>query len=225
MKLARDVGLRARGRIMATKNEEMLGCGFLVLVLLVLGAVIYYSGRWIGWWSVAQPDGLLPVPVLPAPPSPFLNKEQRIGSAPINLTALKEKVKDAKSRQRSTGDVIAKLKKEKQAVLVGLKNIGVRSPSDLKSNAKGQLYAQELLDVVKEITLLTKIYDEREEVIARLESAIRRSERLSLLKEAGATEEKLDQELDSLAGERATVPEAEIDRVLAQELTTEYPGN
>jgi hypothetical protein len=35
---------------------------------------------------------------------------------------------------------------------------------------------------------VAKKYDEREEVIARLESAIRRSERLSLLKEAGASE-------------------------------------
>ena len=125
--------------------------------------------------------------------------------------------------------------KEKEAILEGLRNAGVRSSADLKSNVKGQLYAQELRDVVTEISLLTRKYDEREEVIARLESAIRRSERLSLLKDAGATEEEvdelrktiyaLDQELDSLAGKQAAVPDVEIDRVLAQELTPESPGN
>jgi hypothetical protein len=86
MKLARDVGLRARGGIMATKNDEMLGCGFLVLVLLALGAVIYYSGRWIGWWNVAQPDRVVSEPA--APPRSDSNKVH-----PTNLTALKQKSK------------------------------------------------------------------------------------------------------------------------------------
>jgi len=47
--------------------------------------VIYYSGRWIGWWSVAQPD-------------PVVCKEQRISFVhPTNLTALKQKIQDAKA--------------------------------------------------------------------------------------------------------------------------------
>jgi hypothetical protein len=154
-------------------------------------------------------------------PTPNLTKH--------NLSEWKERAKEWKKKQQKLRDVLDKLERDKRKVLEGLADLGVDRPADLKGNVKGQVLAQELQELVRQIATTRKMYDERDEALFRMESAVRRGERILALKEVGVTEEELanlskliveqNEKLTRITDHQGGFPELDVEVVLERELS------
>ena len=200
--------------LMHSEGEAAVTGGIVLCMGLGLG---YLSGRGAGWIASggepAKPEGSVTQEVQPEDPP---------------LDSWKGKIRDWQSRQGATQRILAKLEQDKQELVAKLRQVGIRSSADLKGKPTAIVHADELHEVAKQIAATKRKLEEREEDIIRMESAVRRLERLRLLKEVGESEEEaaelartiadLDDKLSRASGVKDAGHELKSETILDSEL-------
>jgi ATPase subunit of ABC transporter with duplicated ATPase domains len=212
---------------MANNNEDTAGgcCG-----LLILAAIVWCCGGYIGWWTLPS---WMPWSQRQTPETAAVAK---IPSTPRDTQAVtddnvyrwKQKVVDWKEKQQKTQTLVEKLQADKEGLVTDLRTAGVNAAADLKDHPTARVKAQELQEVVKQIAMVQKKYDERTTAIEEMESHIRRAERVLAIREVGVSDEELaelsrtitdlDERLTKLSGEKEVAPDLKLEAVLDQEL-------
>jgi hypothetical protein len=145
-----------------------------------------------------------------------------------NVNRWKMKVEDWKEKQHKTETLLGSLETDKEGLVTDLRATGVNSAADLKDHPTARVKAQELQEVVKQIAMVQKKYDDRATAIAEMESNIRRAERVLAIREVGVSDEELtelsktitdlDDRLTKLSGDRGVAPDLQLEAVLDKEL-------
>jgi hypothetical protein len=187
-----------------------------VVPMIVCGTTILVGGCILGWWFT--------------PPGATADVQDRVAVNPqaTTLETWKNKLADWKEKQVATEQARTKLDGDKEELVLKLGRAGVNAPMDLKTHPQARIYAEELQEVVAQIDLAKKKYREREEAIERMESAIRRYERITLLRGAGIDEQdlteigktiaELEVKLAKISNEKGPAASLELEVTLEKEL-------
>ena len=113
--------------------------------------------------------------------------------------AIRSQIKDLQKRRASIQELIKKAVTDKSGLVVRLKQSGVNSSSDLKSNPTARRIAQELVRLTREIQSLQRDALRLDEAVGKAESLVRRIEQSKVAISS--------QEFSSLTGELLTAAE------------------
>jgi hypothetical protein len=145
------------------------------------------------------------------------------------LADLDGKITKWQSNRDRLKQLLEQMQKDKTSTLDKLDQLGVKSESDVTSNPKAKVLVTELTDIVKQMSVYDKKYQEYDLAILKCESRVRNIARQLAAKEAGVTDEDLDElsrsmaSLDeSLASDKATAFTGEV--VLKDELARYHRG-
>ena len=100
--------------------------------------------------------------------------------------------------------LLEQMQTDKTGILEKLVELGVKSENDLANNPKGQILHDELKDIVKQMSLYDKKYQDYDLAIFKSESRVRTVARQLAAKEAGVS----DAELEELTRSMVTLDES-----------------
>jgi ATPase subunit of ABC transporter with duplicated ATPase domains len=190
------------------------------LLFLPIPIGLFFLGGWLTGSFWKKEERQVPRP----PPSP----PAQVSANPESLEYWQSKSQEWRKKHALQEDLLTKHNRIKLELVEKLKAQGVRSAADLKVKTKGRIVADELREVVMEIALIKRKYDESEESIERLDYQVRRYQRKLAIKEAGVSDEELaniskaihelDERLNRISTEKSAVPDLEIEAVLDKEL-------
>lgn len=106
---------------------------------------------------------------------------------------LPDQLRHWRRAKQELGLALERFQRDKAGVIERLRAFGIRSASDLKEDATARLYAEELLEVERQIAALRSKGGVYETAIVQIESSLRRLERRRLLKNVGITEDELNE--------------------------------
>lgn len=150
-------------------------------------------------------------------------------SAPATETEkLRAKLETWKQNRQKFEETIASFTDQREKVRSELKEMGVKSASDLEpGDSAGRRLATELLEIERDTRLVRQKLEAHDEAIARLETSLRTLERKESLKDAGISDEdlaelnatvlELEDKLD-VADKPSPLQDLQIEDVLQREL-------
>jgi len=187
-------------------------------IVLCLGlGLVYFCGRGLGWFGLSKESANLE-----------RNVTDENQGADTPLESWKCKIAVWKNKQSAALETLQRLENDKRELVARLWKMGVNSSADLRGKPTATVYANELQEVAQQIAATKGKLEDRDEDLVRMESALRRLERLQLLKEVGGTEEEatelaqsiadLDDKLNRASGVKDVGQELKAEAILANEL-------
>ena len=149
-----------------------------------------------------------------------------IPKAESQIAELQGKIKNWRASRDKLKVLLEQLKKDKATILQQLTELGISSQDDLGKNPKAQVLSQEAQDIVRQIAVDEKKFQEFDLAVLKCESQVRTISRQISAKEAGVSDLGFDEltrnmiALDeSLAKEKDFTLPADFKDTLRDELT------
>lgn len=124
--------------------------------------------------------------------------------AEAQVAELQGKIAKWQSNREKLKKLIEQMQNDKTGILEKLVQLGVTSETDLANNPKGQVLHGELKDIVRQIALYDKKYQDYDLAVLKSESRVRNVARQLAAREAGVS----DTELEELTRSMVTLDEA-----------------
>jgi hypothetical protein len=139
-------------------------------------------------------------------PSSDQTTPQKAGpaQAEAQVAELQTKITKWQSNRDKLKQLVEQMRKDKASILGKLVQLGIKSESDLVNNPRGQVLHDELKDIVKQIALYDKKYQDYDLAILKSESRVRSVARQLAAREAGVS----DTELEELTRSMVTLDES-----------------
>ncbi len=143
------------------------------------------------------------------------------------ITELRAKITKWQANQDKLKTLLEQMRKDKIGILEKLVQLGVRSEDDLIGNPKGQVLYGELQDIVRQIALYDKKYQDYDLAIFKIESRLRTITRQLSAREAGVSQADLEDLTRSMvtldesepSDKDAVAPIVDVHDTLKEELT------
>ena len=159
--------------------------------------------------------------------------EQKTGAtqAEMQVSELQGKITKWQSNRDKLKTLLEQLQTDKAGILEKLVDLGVKSESDLANNPKGQVLHSELKDIVKQIALYDKKYQDYDLAILKSESRVRSVARQLAAREAGVSDTELEELTrsmvtleESLSSEKEAAVPIDLKDTLKEELASYHAG-
>ena len=189
------------------------------------------SIRFKSWHVVVALGGLVLLAITAWGLSRSGGKSEYAAKTPIpkaesQIAELQGKIKNWRASRDKLKVLLEQLKKDKATILQQLTELGISSQDDLGKNPKAQVLSQEAQDIVRQIAVDEKKFQEFDLAVLKCESQVRTISRQISAKEAGVSDLGFDEltrnmiALDeSLAKEKDFTLPADFKDTLRDELT------
>ena len=166
-------------------------------------------------------------------PSPNGGASPKVATnqADTQVAELQSKITKWQSNRDKLKKLLEQLQQDKTSILEKLVQLGVKSESDLANNPKGQVLHGELKDIVKQIVLYDKKYQDYDLAILKSESRLRSIARQLSARDAGVSDTELEEltrsmvTLDeSLSSEKDSAVPIDLKDTLKNELARFHEG-
>jgi hypothetical protein len=143
------------------------------------------------------------------------------------ITELRAKITKWQTNQDKLKTLLEQMRKDKIGILEKLVQLGIRSKDDLIGNQKGQVLHGELKDIVRQMAIYDKKYQDYELAIFKCESRLRSIARQLSAREAGLSQADLNDLTRSMvtldesepSEKDSAVPAMDVHDTLKEELT------
>ena len=149
----------------------------------------------------------------------YLISRPNISNGVVTLPQLKSKLAAYQKGDRDLADLLPKMQKSKAELVDRLRQLGVRSARDLKDKPEARTLAEELAELVQQIRVARVKRTEYKKASDNLESLSRRLTRREELKNAGLSEQELQEAAQLIADldDRFKEASSEVEEALTLE--------